>query len=105
MDNLIGHDTVAFNKDGYLIGEIPEECVRDCSHGGSCDGDVEYWVGRLRFDDAVEPVRDLAIQYLRAYGAWDDLDTVDAEVLAQRVLWCACCDQHETGDVWMGLVH
>ena len=102
---MIGHDRLQFDEHGVLTGEIPPECVKDCSRQGSCDSSVEYWVGRLRLDEAVASVRPLAVEYLRAYGAWNDLSTADDETLARRILWTACCDVNETGDPWTGLQH
>ena len=92
---------ITFDKHGWLAsGQFPAQCIAECSGPGSVDSAVEYWVNRLHFD----PPRDLAIRYLREYGAWDDLDTADSDTLAQRVLWTACCDIAEQGE-WLGLIH
>jgi hypothetical protein len=96
---------LTFNEQGLLIGTIPAECVQECSSQGSVDAAVEYWVNRLHFDEAITPVRDKAIAYLRDYGAWEDLDRADDETLAQRILWTACCDVKENGEPWLGLTH
>ena len=45
------------------------------------------------------------ITYLKDFGAWDDLQTADAETLAQRVLWIAAGDQDESGEPWLGMMH
>lgn len=88
-----------FDEDGYLIDEIPQECVADCSAAGSVDSSVSYWVEKLDFNVA----RHLAIRYLYEWGAWNDLETADDETLAQRVLWLACCDLKEENE-WIGLI-
>lgn len=88
------------DDNGYYTGGIPDEALKECSAQGSVDPGVEYWRTTLGFTVP----RDLAIRYLREFGAWDDLDTVDQETLDRRVLWMACCDLKESGD-WMGAVH
>jgi hypothetical protein len=96
---------MTFNEYGYLQGEIPAECVADCSHQGACDDDVAFWVRKLGFEEAIAAARPQAVSYLRDFGAWDDLDTASNETLAQRILWTACCDVRESGEPWIGLVH
>lgn len=96
---------LTFNQYGHLSGQLPNECVTDCSHSGACDSDVEYWVNKLHFTEAIEAVRELAVRHLREYGAWDDLDTADTETLAQRILWIAAGDVKESGEPWYGLGH
>ena len=34
----------------YKDGSLPQDCIDDCSHSGSCDNDVEYWLNKLDFD-------------------------------------------------------
>jgi len=89
-----------FNGYGHLQKEIPEDCVKDCTHQGDCSADVKAWVSKLGF---VVP-RKLAISYLDEYGAWDDFDTVSDETLAERVLWVACGDIAEEGE-WFGICY
>ncbi len=89
-----------FDENGWLLKEIPQECVDDCSHPGECAYDVKRWVDELGF----EVPRRKAIEHLRGYGAWDDLEDVDDSTLAERVLWMACGDIREEG-YWDGLVH
>lgn len=94
---------------GQHIGTIPRECVEDCTTPGQpADESVAYWVRRLAWN----PPRELAIAYLRSFGAWDDLDTVDDETIARRTLWCVCgdlrgaedetprADYESAGDAW-----
>ncbi len=86
---------------GWLAsGQFPADCITECSASGDVSEAVEYWVRNLEFN----PPRDLAIRYLREFGAWDDLETATDETLAQRILWSAMCDIREQGE-WPGLVH
>ena len=91
-----------FDAAGWLTRDIPAECAADCSHSGDCLPDVEAWRERLGFTVP----RDLAIRYLREFGAWDDEELTGAtdDTLANRVLWIACGDLSEQGE-WLGLVH
>jgi hypothetical protein len=69
------------------------ECGSEIREGESCN--------------CMEPEpRDQAIRYLCDYGAWtkDELDAMDEEELAIKVLWIACGDIKESGD-WYGLCH
>ena len=91
-----------FDNYGYLIGDIPQEAVKDCSHQGECFFDCEAWVRELGFTVPQEQ----AIDYLREFGAWEltELQTKTNEELAIIVLWLACGDIQENGE-WIGLVH
>jgi hypothetical protein len=94
--------TKDFDKYGYFHGTIPQEAVDDCTGPGPADESVEYWQKKLNFNVP----RDLAIRYLREFGAWEqgalkDMSDLD---LAQKVLWIACGDLKEQGE-WFGLVH
>ncbi len=97
---------ITFNKkSGWLAsGRFPQECIDDCGASGQADEAVEYWRKELKFVEALEPVESLARDYLREYGAWDDLDEADLETIANRILWMACGEMHEQGE-WFGLVH
>ena len=91
-----------FDKHGWIQGEIPADCVADCHHSGQCDTDVEHWRAKLDFTVP----RQLAISFLREYGAWDteELAGFSDTRLAETVLWLACGDIANQGD-WFGLVH
>lgn len=97
-----------FDAYGNFTGELPAECIRDCSESGAVDDAVTDWRKSLEFTVP----RMQAIRYLRAFGAWpvetDEYDTglVDMtdDALADKVLWIACCEIRETGE-WFGLVH
>src|SRR5882724_10649368 len=90
---------------GHLAsGQIPAECIEDCSGSGSVDGSVEYWRKRLDLSAILSPHTDLVVRYLREFGAWDDLESAGIDTLANRVLWTACCDIREQGE-WGGLCH
>ncbi len=73
------------------IGDIPDECVRDCSGPGPADGAVHHWAEVLDFTVN----RENAILCLTGYGAWDDLASWDDKRLAETVLWLACGDFRE----------
>ena len=89
-----------FDQYGNFNGEIPAECVADCTTPGQdADESVTYW--RTRLDFSVP--RDLAIRYLKDFGAWDDLAEASDTTLAERCLWIACGDIRENGE-WFGLV-
>lgn len=90
-----------FDENGWLLKELPEECVKACHHSGQCDEDVEYWQKKLDF----RVPRDKAQEWLRKYGAWtqEELQEKTDEELAQVVLWLACGDIQESGE-WFGLV-
>ena len=87
-------------KHGWLQKKIPDVCVKECSGSGDVGKNVEYWVHRLNF----EVPEHLAKAYLQEFGAWEDLDIAPRQLLAERVLWLACCDIAEDGE-WFGLVH
>lgn len=91
-----------FDEYGNFHGKIPKEAVRDCSGPGQADEAVKHWRKKLNF----EVPRQKAIQYLKEYGAWDldELNALDDEELAEKVLWIACGDIKEHGE-WFGLVH
>ncbi len=90
-----------FNEYGHFLGEIPAEAVDDCTVGGQdASPYVKEWIAELGF--AVP--RDLAVKYLAEYGAWDDLDTVSLDTIAERVFWIACGDIQESGE-WYGICH
>ena len=71
---------------------IPNEAITDCSHSGSCDVDVDYWVDMIGWRGIK---REIMEKELKEYGAWDDLSTVDIRTLKERLTWLACCDLRE----------
>jgi len=91
-----------FDEQGNLIRDIPKEAVSACSGPGRADEAVESWRKKLNF----EVPRAKAISYLREYGAWDapELQAMDDDDLAEKVLWIACGDIKERGE-WIGLTH
>lgn len=97
-----------FNEKGWLTKKIPKACVIACYHQGECFYDIQTWIKKLGFTVP----RDLAIGYLRDFGAWPIVsnnydkglqDMNDGE-LAEKVLWIACGDIKENGE-WLGLIH
>ena len=97
-------DRLEFSDSGWLHNDIPSDCVAACYHNGQCYPDVDYWVERLDLENTIEPLADVARDYLREYGEWDDLETCAIRTLAERVLWVACGDISEQGD-WLGMVY
>jgi len=90
-----------FDAHGWFTGNLPAECVADCTTPGQDAGpSVDYWRKRLDF----QVPRELAVKYLRDFGAWDSLETDSDDNLARRVLWIACGDIRENGE-WFGLIH
>lgn len=89
-----------FDDYGNFIGALPKDCIAQCSAPGPVDDAVDYWRIVLGF----RPPRYLAIPYLLSTGAWDEteLNQSDDIVIAQRVLWLACCDIKEGGE-FLGL--
>lgn len=98
-----------FDEHGWFSGTIPAKCVADCTQPGQdADEDVRHWIKKLDF----EVPRDLAIRYLREFGAWplesdeydQGLEDMSDGELAEKVLWIACGDIKENGE-WFGLIH
>lgn len=91
-----------FDATGWFQGEFPEDCIEQCHHQGACDADVARWRAELDF---IAP-RELAIPWLREFGAWDieELSEMSDEDISNKVLWLACADIQEQGE-WLGLVH
>ena len=66
---------------------LPEQAVKDCSHSGACDDDVEYWESRIGILITVDP--ELIRSELKDYGAWDDKELSDDKANRQRIIWLA----------------
>ena len=79
-------------------GELPPECVADCSSSGPVDGAVEFWVCRLDFDGPPWLMR----RHLRGYGAWSAADLCDHQANRRRLLWIWACNCRE-GDSLLAL--
>ena len=91
-----------FDEYGNFTGEIPQECVNDCTAIGECLPACQHWQEVLNFDCE----RQKAIDYLIPFGAWDE-DELQAKTdkeISQIVLWLACADIKESGE-WFGLMH
>lgn len=99
INDALAYSDPWFDQDGYLIRDIPDQCVIDCSHPGPCDSDVARWQKILHFDVP----RNHAIRYLKEFGAWDNPGSMHTQELSEIVLWIACCDIKESGE-WFGLV-
>jgi hypothetical protein len=100
--------TNLFDECGWFVGDLPDDCVADCSASGDVTALVYLWLDRLSF---VVP-RPKAIAYLKEFGAWPvesdkydkGLNDMTDTELAAKVLWIACGDISEQGE-WLGLVH
>ena len=79
-------------------GELPPECVADCSSSGPVDDAVEFWVCRLEFDWPPWLMR----LHLRGYGAWSTADLCDHQANRRRLLWIWACNCRE-GDFLLAL--
>jgi hypothetical protein len=91
-----------FDEQGFFVGELPKDCIHDCTHSGDCTDDLKRWVIVLGF----RVPRERSIAYLKEYGAWDveELESMDDEELSMKVLWLACGDIVDNGE-YIGLVH
>lgn len=98
MDESIDDESGWFDEYGNMVRDLPPECISACSHSGSCDDDVAFWVDELEFDKGL-PVN-LAKRWLKATGGWTD-DEVEAWTtrdIAERVLWIVCGNLKEDPD-------
>ena len=75
-----------FDDRGDMIKTLPGDCILACSGQGRVDDDVSFWVDELGFADDLP--RELAINYLKEYGAWeeDELNDMTLKSLAEKVL-------------------
>lgn len=67
-------DNKWFDEYGNFIGELPAECVRDCTRMGDVTSYIDQWIARLSF----YAPRDLSLKYLRGCLA----DYEDEEIAA-----------------------
>lgn len=90
-----------FDDLGVFVGELPQECILQCSAPGPCDAAVTKWREALEFSVP----REKAIAYIRETGGWpaEELVLMKDKTLADIVLWIACGDMREFGE-WIGLV-
>ena len=84
-----------------MIREIPADAIYDCTQPGvDASSSVEYWVERLNF--SVDP--DIARDYLRSYGAWDDSELTDDAQNVSRLFWIICGNLREdpSPEIYLG---
>lgn len=67
--------------------EMPEESIRDCSHQGACDEDVEFWAKKIQRPNDITPEK--LAKELKEYGAWDDTELSDDDANWRRIIWIA----------------
>lgn len=76
-----------FDDQGTLIGEIPEECIRELTAPGEdATDDATKWVRKLGF---AVPV-DYAEDWIGSWGADIDTEDLSEESLAVYILWDLC---------------
>lgn len=82
-----------------ISGDLPAQCIEDCSHSGDCLGDTVYWRAKLN----LTVNRERAIQCLHGYGAWEDVELAEMtdERLAETILWLACGTFSDGGDLFV----
>lgn len=70
------------------ISQLPQECIDQCSHSGSCDDDVAHWRDKLDFTvhraNAISYIKSSGAHALEELNEWDDCE------LAEWILWEAC---------------
>lgn len=98
MDESIDDESGWFDEYGNMVRDLPPECISACSHSGSCDDDVAFWVDELEFDKGL-PVN-LAKRWLKATGGWtdDEIEAWTTRDIAERVLWIVCGNLKEDPD-------
>lgn len=67
--------------------EMPEQAVKDCSHSGACDEDVERWSKQIQ-RPAECTMTNLQAE-LSEYGAWDEDELDDDKANWERIIWLA----------------
>ena len=84
----------ACSSSGLIEFEMTVDAVNDCSHGGHCDDDVEYWQKELN----LKLDRKLMLSELLEYGCWDcaELNALDDDELEQKIIWVLACDISES---------
>lgn len=87
-----------FDEFGQLTRDLPQECIDACTHRGSCDDDVAFWVEELEFDKGL-PI-EMAKRWLRSTGGWtkEELDEETDKDIAEKVLWVICGNIKEEPD-------
>lgn len=79
-------------------GDLPPDCIAECSHSGQCEDEVRFWRHKLNL--TVD--REKSIQCLSGFGAWEDneLTAWSDERLAETILWLACGTFKDGGDLF-----
>ena len=82
-----------FDETGYMVKELPDKCISDCSQGGkNVEAECREWSEMLGFGDGLDIP--LAKGFLKATGGWekDELEAMSPEDTAMTLLWVVCCD-------------
>lgn len=70
--------------------ELPLDVVKNCSHSGQCDDDVERSLELPEVKTELSEIDpDQLRKELREYGAWDDAQLQDHAENLKRILWIA----------------
>ena len=78
---------------GRLTLKLTMNDVRNCSHSGSCDYNVEELSQIPRIKKQTEKWdHEILNDSLREFGAWDDAELSNHEQNVRRMLWIACND-------------
>jgi len=74
----------------YIKLILPLEAIKDCSHQGQCDTEVEYWQEKLKLDLD----RENMIKELLEYGAWTETELKEHSNtdLEQKIIWISACN-------------
>jgi hypothetical protein len=66
--------------------DMPSQAVKDCSHQGSCDDEVEYWESII--DLSHIPASHIRAE-LKEYGAWSYGELANDDDNRKRIIWIA----------------
>jgi hypothetical protein len=84
------------SSSGNIELNITKAQAAACSHGGSCDRDVESLVADKKIVRQLNKIKPgILAEELRGYGAWDAEELKDLRQNYRRILWLACCDINE----------
>jgi hypothetical protein len=80
-----------FNYIGSI--ELPEDVVRNCSHSGLCDDDVDACLLLPEIKAELAEINpDQLRKELREHGAWNETELQDHAENLKRILWIAACN-------------
>lgn len=73
-----------------MIKPLPPTCVKDCTHAGAVDADVQFWCKHLGFHIHDESLG-FAREYIIGTGGWEreEVAEMDGDRIDQILLWLA----------------